>query len=423
METMYIVMAIVFVVLIVLCLVIFIAVGGIGAFTYYKQQQKPEKTKTEPTTKETGETKVETKVVEPTQEETTKTEVTTKPPISTPPVEKEPVTVVAVSGMQVIPTITEEIIAKIPIDISDITMSSILGTFTEENLIDNNVMTFAHTSVGSADWIEVKLKKEMPIRKIIITNRQDCCQDRLKNTKVTIFNDSSVDVYNRMISETDLTSTTIEIIPTNVINGRIIKLEQPSNVINIGELEIYTTSEALTTYPVLDNWRCGITSVSSPMSKNANGDVQCMSTNGKDCIVKTPKEECRKLIKKPPSDIKPLVCGEAHKKYWGSTGYDSPTHWCSVAKSLIPDNPTGWNCGIGGKTMPLSKTMKGDIQCMSTDGKNCIVKPSVDMCNELIKNPPSDIKPLVCGDAHKAIYGTSGYDDSKHWCAIGRSIL
>lgn len=36
-------------------------------------------------------------------------------------------------------------------------------------------------------------------------------------------------------------------------------------------------------------------------------------------------------------DLKPLRCGEQHKKAWGFTGYDQKGHWCTPAKQALQE--------------------------------------------------------------------------------------
>jgi hypothetical protein len=36
--------------------------------------------------------------------------------------------------------------------------------------------------------------------------------------------------------------------------------------------------------------------------------------------------------------LNPLVCGEVHRAAWGSTGYETPEHWCSLAKKAAAGN-------------------------------------------------------------------------------------
>lgn len=79
-------------------------------------------------------------------------------------------------------------------------------------------------------------------------------------------------------------------------------------------------------------WKC-YTGINTPLRKNAAGDVECMAVNGKDCLWS--KEDCEKNLSKPVESVKPLTCGEIHKSFYGSPGYDNPEHWCSKGKLLI----------------------------------------------------------------------------------------
>ncbi|KAJ3206936.1 hypothetical protein HDU67_007838, partial [Dinochytrium kinnereticum] len=35
----------------------------------------------------------------------------------------------------------------------------------------------------------------------------------------------------------------------------------------------------------------------------------------------------------------------------------------------------------------------------------------------------ADVKPLVCGEMHKAKYGSTGYEQTNHWCSVGKNFL
>ncbi len=72
-------------------------------------------------------------------------------------------------------------------------------------------------------------------------------------------------------------------------------------------------------------WRC-VPGVKAPLRKNANGDVECASIDGKNCLQSKP---CDQQLKTLPNNLNPLACGEMHKKQWGGTGYDKPGHWCN----------------------------------------------------------------------------------------------
>lgn len=78
-------------------------------------------------------------------------------------------------------------------------------------------------------------------------------------------------------------------------------------------------------------WTC-VPGLSSPMRLNDQGDVECMSTNNKDCLW---DGNCYNTLTTPADSLKPLICGDMHKKEWGGPGYDNPNHWCSTTRSYF----------------------------------------------------------------------------------------
>ena len=74
-----------------------------------------------------------------------------------------------------------------------------------------------------------------------------------------------------------------------------------------------------------------VPSGSLPVRLNDNGDVECMSANAHDCLGIYDAN----ILKHPPPVNKPLVCGEAHRKEWGYTGYEAEWHWCKKAKDKL----------------------------------------------------------------------------------------
>lgn len=55
------------------------------------------------------------------------------------------------------------------------------------NAIDDNADSFAHTRMGRGHWWKANFTGGSRIvKKVVITNRRDCCGDRLKNTQVFI---------------------------------------------------------------------------------------------------------------------------------------------------------------------------------------------------------------------------------------------
>ncbi len=85
-------------------------------------------------------------------------------------------------------------------------------------------------------------------------------------------------------------------------------------------------------------WTCDV-GLSVPLMLDENGDVGCLANDGIHCKW---SGSCQNKLQKinfetnsDPRPIKPLFCGAQHKKVWGITGYDSPSHWCAIAKKSL----------------------------------------------------------------------------------------
>ena len=60
---------------------------------------------------------------------------------------------------------------------------------------------------------------------------------------------------------------------------------------------------------------------------NDNGDIECASYDGKNCLWGL------NINQISFNRIKPLACGEHHYDVWGDTGYAHPEHWCNKLKT------------------------------------------------------------------------------------------
>jgi hypothetical protein len=56
----------------------------------------------------------------------------------------------------------------------------------------------------------------------------------------------------------------------------------------------------------------------------------------------------------------------------------------------------------------------GNMACASYDGGGCLWGVTADQVDF------ARLMPLVCGEAHRARWGVTGYDDPKHWCSLAR---
>jgi len=69
-----------------------------------------------------------------------------------------------------------------------VTQSSIShpGTFDPPNLVDGNKTNFAHTNNEPVEYFQIDLGQDYEIEKVVIHNRADCCQGRLRNAKIQL---------------------------------------------------------------------------------------------------------------------------------------------------------------------------------------------------------------------------------------------
>jgi hypothetical protein len=74
-----------------------------------------------------------------------------------------------------------------------VTASSLLGSaYPHANLVDGNKTNFAHTLDEPVEWFLIDLGQDYDIEKVMIHNRLDCCQGRLRNTKIQLSKSSDM---------------------------------------------------------------------------------------------------------------------------------------------------------------------------------------------------------------------------------------
>jgi len=61
------------------------------------------------------------------------------------------------------------------------------------------------------------------------------------------------------------------------------------------------------------------------------GNPACASYNGRDCLWGVTADRI------DFNRVRPLVCGAGHRDKWGVTGYENPSHWCNLARSVRID--------------------------------------------------------------------------------------
>ena len=83
------------------------------------------------------------------------------------------------------------------------------------NLVDGNKTNFAHTQNKALEWFLIDLGQDYDIEKVVITNRTECCQGRLRNTKIQLSKaaDMSSPKQSRVVTTEEAPKATITWIP------------------------------------------------------------------------------------------------------------------------------------------------------------------------------------------------------------------
>jgi len=154
-----------------------------------------------------------------------------------------------------------------------------------------------------------------------------------------------------------------------------------------------------------------------------SGHAMCISFNGKDCLWgKFGKKICKKLkwCKKTQARLKPLMCGTKHKIIWGHDGYSFPSaHWCKRTYAFFKYTGAWYGKKNTGLSTLVRMTNKGEIGCISPNKRDCVWNINDRRKgNNIIRklNKRNQLHALFCGNHHKRIHGSTGLNNSRHWC-------
>lgn len=113
-----------------------------------------------------------------------------------------------------------------------------------------------------------------------------------------------------------------------------------------------------------------------------------------------------------------IIGGGVYVFYTQSSSQSTPTQNTQPTNTPAPtDYSTQWTC-LTGTNVPVRLNNAGDVQCSATDGKNCLWANNCD-----INSLPKEVNPLTCGSVHKGFYGSTGYNDTNHWCNKSFKLL
>lgn len=92
---------------------------------------------------------------------------------------------------------TESEGSQIPLTAGQVSKSSGYhgDMFPNQHFVNGTAHTFVHTSCGDVPWIEVDLGYLSTVYKVILTNRKDCCQERVLGTNLILLDSSRKPLY------------------------------------------------------------------------------------------------------------------------------------------------------------------------------------------------------------------------------------
>ncbi|ROL52947.1 Fucolectin-1 [Anabarilius grahami] len=117
-----------------------------------------------------------------------------------------------------------------------------------ENAVDGNRGSCTHTNVEFNPWWRVDLGNVYSIHKVTITNRQDCCKERLKGAQIRIGNSLDNKGNNNELATTLLTVLDgTETFSFESVNGRYVNIYLPGNdeILTLCEVEVFAGNLAL----------------------------------------------------------------------------------------------------------------------------------------------------------------------------------
>ncbi|KDO17767.1 hypothetical protein SPRG_16828 [Saprolegnia parasitica CBS 223.65] len=82
-------------------------------------------------------------------------------------------------------------------------------------------------------------------------------------------------------------------------------------------------------------------------SSSTVGQPECYSNDGVNCVTATSVADLLGVPTQLDVALHPAQCGADHSMYWGSTGYESPSSWCYLARAALSSTPLLWDCVQG----------------------------------------------------------------------------
>ncbi|XP_039505386.1 uncharacterized protein LOC120461288 [Pimephales promelas] len=120
--------------------------------------------------------------------------------------------------------------------------SSFFGNWYPQNAQDGRPGTCTHTQTQSTPWWKLDLLKVYSVNRVVITNRPDCCSERINGAEIRVGNDSSNFSSNPLCAVvSSIPAGGSSSYPCNRMEGRYVTVVIPGNdrILTLCEVEVY----------------------------------------------------------------------------------------------------------------------------------------------------------------------------------------
>jgi len=307
--------------------------------------------------------------------------------------------------------------------------------FPVSNFVDGVGKSFVHSSCGDVPWIRVNLGSPTLIYKIVVTNRHDCCQERILGTVLQLLDSSQQPLYQSdAIFSVHATYTWFPPNPAvypdwsageGFQNAEGFDNEKPDPAFHHIGCWADTAARAM---PILEGTDPLITGPYQNRPDAIHACYQAARTQGMKIFGVQDGGHCQ-----GDTNFNGYAKYGASNRCSGGKGGPWANDVYVIGDEPVPPPPppksTPWKC-IPGIAVPLRKNDGGDVECASGNQRDCYWQPNDNNCNILLSignrlHQPWTIgnQSLVCGAMHQRVWGGPGYDNPQHWCARGKAVL
>ncbi|EQC42296.1 hypothetical protein SDRG_00035 [Saprolegnia diclina VS20] len=143
-------------------------------------------------------------------------------------------------------------------------------------------------------------------------------------------------------------------------------------------------------------------------SSSSAGQPECYSNDGVNCVTATSVADLLTVPTKLDVALYPAQCGADRFMHWGSTGYESVSAWCYLAREALATAPLPWEC-VQGSNGWVALAPNNSL-CVSTGARGCVQFASQATCTAsttMLAGPITAAWTFACGNLSACVGSSS----------------